>query len=91
MLKGLFGLTLSHRFLYLQITLELEPISKMWIRVQVEPVELLVLLKSEKSLILFFGQTGSTGQQNNALNLTRCSKGYHSCNSGAVRNNEARP
>jgi hypothetical protein len=33
MLKGLFGLTPSHRFLYLQITLELEPISKMWITI----------------------------------------------------------
>jgi hypothetical protein len=66
----------------------------MWIRVQVElaePVERLVLLKSEKSHILFFGQTGSTGQLNNALNLTLCRKGYHSYNSGAVRNNEARP
>jgi hypothetical protein len=39
----LFSLTPSDGFLYLQITLELEPISKMWITISdwpVEPVEI---------------------------------------------------
>ena len=60
MLKGLFGLTPSHRFLYLQITLELEPISKMWIRVQVEPVEI-----GKKSYFIFRanGLNGPTEQR----------------------------
>jgi hypothetical protein len=35
----LFGLTPSDGFLYLQITLELEPISKMWITISGWPVE----------------------------------------------------
>jgi len=62
MVKGLFGLTLSDAFLYLQITLELEPISKMWIRVSGWPVEPVVPVApveiGKMSDFIFFGQTG---------------------------------
>ncbi len=60
MVKGLFGLTPSHRFLYLQITLELEPISKMWFKISgwpVEPVEI-----GKMSDFIFSGQTGQPAQ-----------------------------
>jgi hypothetical protein len=59
MVKRLFGLTPSHRFLYLQITPELEPISKMWFKISgwpVEPVEPVEIGKM--SDFIFFGQTG---------------------------------
>jgi hypothetical protein len=84
-----FSLTPSDGFLYLQITLELEPISKMWITISgwpVEPVGPVEPVEIGKMYDFIFpranGLTGST--------QIICIKGQHSYNPGAVRNSEAR-
>jgi hypothetical protein len=76
-------LTPSDGFLYLQITLELEPISKMWITISGWPVEPVEIGKMYD--FIFPRANGLTGSTQ-----IICIKGQHSYNPGAVRNSEAR-